>query len=68
MKWVQINEAYFNTDLIMAFYWSRGKLWVYWWGEDGIADDYDDPNKENYNRLCARLALRPLEGDDYGEN
>ena len=62
MKWVQINNAYFNTDAILAFYWSRGKLWIYWWGNTE-AEAFDDPKRENYNRLCNRLAVSPVEGE-----
>lgn len=67
MKWVQINKAFFNTDLIQAFYWSNGKLYVDWLGEPE-RDYYDDPKQENYRRLCARLALRPEEGGKDGKN
>lgn len=65
MKWVQVNRAHFNTALICSFYWSGGKLFVYFVGEDE-PDYYDDPKRENYLRLCRTLGVRPLEDDACG--
>lgn len=69
MKWVDINKAHFNTDLMKAFYWSMGKLFVHWVYEEGF-ETYDDPDRKNYLGLCRRLTLSPiLTGeDDYGQN
>lgn len=60
MKWVRINKAHFNADLITSFYWSTGKLFVYWLGDTGF-ESYEDPKRENYLRLCAHLGVRPVE-------
>ena len=63
MNWVRVGKAYFNTDLIESFYWTLGKLWVHWLGE-GAAERYEDPDRENYLRLCRRLGVRPVEEDE----
>ena len=66
MKWVRIGKSFFNTDLIQAFYWALGKLWVHHMG-DPDPEGYADPNKEKYYRLCLAVGMAPVEEDDYGE-
>lgn len=66
MKWINTNRGHLNTDLMQAFYWSRGKLWVHWLGEDS-PESYDDPNRETYTNLCLRLLLKPIEEGSYGQ-
>ena len=65
MRWVKVNKAHFNTSLMMSFYWSLGKLYIYWLG-DTEADSYPDPNRENYLGLCRALGVAPLEEDSNG--
>lgn len=60
MKWVRVNKAFFNTDLMMSFYWAAGKLWVHWHGEDA-PEGYADPDREHYLTLCRRLTLSPVQ-------
>ena len=69
MKWVKVNNAHFNLDLILSFYWCGGKLFVYWLGETE-PDTYEDKNRFNYARLCiaAGVAPAPNGGDDGGES
>jgi hypothetical protein len=66
MKWVKINNAYFNTNLITSFYWALGRLYIYFVAE-GDAESYTDPNRENYLRLCRQLGVRPVEEDADGK-
>ena len=62
MRWVNVNKGHFNTSLIQSFYWSVGKLYVYWLG-DTEYERYDDPDRENYLRLCRALGVAPAEED-----
>ena len=65
MKFARVNNAYFNLDLIEAFYWSGGKLCIHWRGEPEQPDTYDDPKRFNYHRLCIVAGVPPiLEGGD----
>lgn len=68
MKWVQVGIAHFNTDLILAFNWSGGTLFIWWLGEPEGPDSYKDPDRIFYNRLCRTLGVRPVEADPLGEN
>jgi hypothetical protein len=65
MRWVKVNKAHFNTSLILAFYWSIGKLYVYWLG-DADYECYNDADRENYLRLCRALGVAPVEEDSDG--
>ena len=67
MKWVQINQAHFNVDLICSFHHSRvkGKLYV-WFIGDSAPESYDDPDMDNYLRLCRALGVSPIEEDAHG--
>lgn len=69
MKWARCGKAYFNTALIISFYWSAGRLYVYWLG-DSEPDSYKDPDRSEYLRLCMALGVRPVEEEDAadGEN
>lgn len=60
MKWVIVNNAHFNLDLIQAFYWSNGKLRVHWHGEPEQPDVYDDANRANYLRMCHATGVAPI--------
>lgn len=62
MRWVKVNNAHFNLDLIKAFYWRNGKLFVYWAGEDAeaTADVYDDKDRSNYERMCCHIGAAPI--------
>lgn len=62
MKWVTVISAHFNLDQVQAFYWSAGKLFVYWQGTTE-PDTYADPGRFNYSRLCIAAGVIPL-GDD----
>ena len=66
MKWARINQAYFNTDLIVSFYWKDGKL-VIWNIGDTEPEWYKDLDRENYLRLCRVVGVRPVEEGDYGK-
>ena len=68
MKWVRVNKAHFNTELIKAFYWSASRLYVYWLGEDDY-ESFWDPNQENYERLCSYLNMSPVKEEHrHGQN
>ena len=67
MKWVRVNRAHFNASLITAFYWSMGRLYVYWQGEPD-ADPYDDADRKNYLGLCHCLGVKPIEEDGDGKS
>lgn len=67
MKWVQINNAHFNTNLICSFHWTGGKLWIWFIGDESAAR-YEDPKRENYIRLCRALGVAPIGGDLCGES
>lgn len=68
MKWVTVNNAHFNLDLIEAFYWSGGKLCVHWHGEPEQPDIYDDPNCFNYSRLCIAAGVVPIKEEANGKS
>lgn len=63
MKWTRVNKAFFNTELMKAFHWSAGKLWIWWLGEDE-PETYADPDREHYLDLCRRLILTPVKEDE----
>lgn len=67
MKWAQVNKAHFNLDLILAFHWRGGKLFIYWLGEDG-PDTYPDPDRSNYMSLCLAAGVAPLKEDADGKS
>lgn len=67
MKWVRINKAHFNADLIKAFYWAAGRLYVYWLDGGDDFEAFTDPDRENYKRLCSYLTLSPVEEDGNGK-
>ena len=63
MKWVTVGAGHWNTDLIQAFHWSAGLLYVWWFGvpEKEGPESYDDPDRVMYNHLCLALGVEPLE-------
>lgn len=65
MRWVNVTKAHFNTSLILAFYWSAGKLYVYWHNATDY-EWYSDPDREDYLRLCRALGVAPVEEDSDG--
>lgn len=67
MKWVRVNNAHFNLDLIKAFYWANGRLFIYWLDEDGEADDYEDKDRTNYERLCCHIGAASIGVEADGE-
>ena len=67
MKWVRVDDAHFNTNLICSFFWVRGKLWIWFLGDDDPTA-YQDPKRENYIRLCHALGVAPIGEDLCGEN
>ena len=69
MKWVQINRAHFNADLICSFHYNHTKRMLYvWFVGDHSPEGYDDPDKENYLRLCRALGVAPIEEGHYGQS
>lgn len=64
MRFARVNDAHFNINLMMSFYWSGGKLFIYWLGEEG-PDTYPDKDRTNYLRLCRAAGVSPIpEGGD----
>lgn len=66
MKWARINKAFFNTDLIISFYWKKGRLFV-WNIGDEEPEWYEDADRKNYLRLCNIIGVRPIEEDADGQ-
>lgn len=60
MKWFFINGKHINLDHVQVFHWQRGRLWLWFVGDDE-AVDYRDPLAENYLRLCRLLGVAPDE-------
>lgn len=67
MRFARVNDAHFNTGLMMSFYWCGGKLFIYWVGEDG-PDTYPDPHRFNYSRLCLAAGVAPIKEDADGKS
>lgn len=59
MKWVLIDGTPINTDNVRIFYWDDGVLYIYY--NTGSYNDWSDPDKAKYIRLCYLLGLRPTE-------
>lgn len=66
-NWAKVNTAHFNLNLIKAFYWAGGKLFVYWVDEGGEADVYEDKDRTNYERLCCHIGAAPIGEDVHGK-
>lgn len=67
MKMARVNNAHFNLDLMLSFYWRGGKLFIYWLGEDS-PDTYEDRDRTNYLRLCRAARVKPIGGDADGKS
>lgn len=67
MNFARVNNAHFNLDLMLSFYWCGGKLFVYWLGESE-PDTYEDRDRTNYERLCNAARVRSVGGDPNGKS
>lgn len=68
MKWVTVGTSHWNTDLIQAFSWAGGRLFVCWHGEaESNPESCEDPDRAMYNRLCLCLGVAPVEVDPDGK-
>lgn len=65
MRWVRIKNTHINADLIEYFCWHGGKLRIYWLNNEAVMA-VEDPDHENYLRLCRALGVAPVEEDSDG--
>jgi len=63
MKWAEIEGTHVNTNTVTAFYWVRGRLYVFFIGDDEPTG-WDDPDGEVYLKLCRQQGIRPAMEDN----
>ena len=66
MKWVEIDHTHINTHHIQTFYWIKGKLLLSFVGRESM-EQWEDPNKELYLKLCRSQGVQPYEEAADGE-
>lgn len=65
MKWVSIDDYYYNSDHIVEFQWSMGELYI--WDDAPVTENvienvcrFEDPNKKKYLSLCNQLGVNDI--------
>lgn len=60
MKWALISRTHINMGNVVAFFWSRGVLYVRFIGND-VSERWTDPDRKLYLKMCRSQGLQPYE-------